>query len=209
MLASALALLLAATPSDAPLRVSLESAPRSATFLDLDSGSGGGGGEKSVNPLLFTAEVLIGTVAGYAGVLAGIALNVGRGGFSEPVDVQDILYLFVLPVSAAGIGSWVIGLLDLGQRNLFFSSLHSLLGAVLGEAVAIGVGFLLAALFPAAGLPALFWGAVASPAFVALGATVAMEALKSGHDPEPASSAVLRQRRDGFAGTSPLAALAF
>ncbi len=208
MLVSTLSLVVAATvlaaPADAPVRVSLEGSPRAASFLD--TGSGGGGGA-SINPLLFVGEVAIGTVAGYLGFTAGVLLNLPLGGFSSPIDAHDVLYLFALPLAAAGSASWLVGLFDLGQRSFLGSMLHSLIGAVIGEGVAIGVGFLLAFLFPAVGLPALFWAAAAAPGCVALGSTLAMELLKSGGG-QASPSALWREER-GVPSVSPMAALAF
>jgi hypothetical protein len=93
------------------------------------------------------------------------------------------LLLMVTPAIGAAIFAWVVGLLDFSQRTFVGSAIWALLGAAVGEAAGLGVGYLLGrSMFPtdpgAQGLTFVACG----PAVAALGAVVFMELFKPGEE---------------------------
>lgn len=138
---------------------------------------------KSTSFILAGIDLAAGLVAGYLGLVVGIALNVPRGGLSNPPDAYDVLYLGVVPVVACAALSWLAGLFDLSQRSVLGSAIWAALGALAGELIGVGAGLLVGnAMFPddqgAAGLVAVSFG----PAFAALGAVLFMEIFKPGEE---------------------------
>ena len=164
--------------------------------------------EKSFNPLIGLLEFTVGTVAAYAGVLVGVLVNIGRGGLSWPPDTTDVLLLGALPAALAAGGSWLVGLLDAGQRSVPMSLVHALLGAVTGQVVGLGAGYLLgrAAAGPNDLSGAMSISVFVAPAFAALGSVVFMELFKPGAVTVSASVAPVRDGR-GLAGFAPAVAL--
>jgi len=149
---------------------------------------------KSFNPLIGVLELTIGAAAGYLGVLVGVLYNVGQGGASWPPDAGDILLLGALPAVMAATGSWLIGLLDVGQRSVLGSLLHALLGATVGQAAGLGVGYLVGrgVAGPDDVSGQLSVAVFIAPAFAALGSTLFMELFKPGAVSVSASVAPVR-----------------
>jgi hypothetical protein len=138
---------------------------------------------KSTSFILAGIDFAAGAVAGYLGLVVGIALNVPHGGLSSPPDSNDILLLGVIPVVACAAIAWLAGLFDFSQRSIIGSALWSVLGSLAGELVGVGAGLLVGnAMFPddqaSAYLVALAFG----PAVAALGAVIFMEIFKPGEE---------------------------
>lgn len=138
---------------------------------------------KSTSFILVGIDLAAGLVAGYLGLVVGIAVNVPRGGLSNPPDAYDVLYLGVVPLVACAALSWLAGLFDISQRSVLGSAIWAALGALAGELVGVGAGILVGnAMFPddqgGAGLVAVAFG----PAFAALGAVLFMELFKPGEE---------------------------
>lgn len=164
--------------------------------------------DKSFNPLVGLLEFAVGTAAGYAGVLVGVLVNIGRGGLSWPPDAADVLLLGALPAALAAGGSWLPGLLDARQRSVPMSLVHALLGAVTGQAVGLAAGYLVgrSVAGPNDLSGALSVSVFVAPAFAALGSVVFMELFKSGAVAVSASAAPVRDGR-GLHGFVPSVAL--
>lgn len=138
---------------------------------------------KSTNLLVAGLGLVGGAVGGYLGLVGGVALNFSKGGLSDPIDSDDALLLMVTPAIGAAVFAWVVGLLDFSQRTFVGSAIWALLGAAVGEAAGLGVGYLLGrSMFPtdpgAQGLTFVACG----PALAALGAVVFMELFKPGEE---------------------------
>ena len=136
----------------------------------------------------------MGAAAGYLGVLVGVLYNIGQGGLQWPPDAGDILLLGALPAVMAAGGSWLIGLLDSSQRSVLGSLMHALLGATVGQAAGLGVGYLIgrAAAGPDDLSGAMSIAVFIAPAFAALGSTLFMELFKPGAVSVSASIAPVR-----------------
>jgi hypothetical protein len=177
-------------------------APRSASLTPPEER------RRSFNPLIGALEFGVGAVAGYAGVLVGVLVNLGQGGLQWPPDADDVVLLGALPVVLAAGSSWLIGLLDVSQRSVLGSLLHALLGAVVGQLAGLGAGYLIGR---AVAGPNDMSGAMAiavfiAPAFAALGSVLFMELFKPGEVRVSASLSPLRDA-GGFSGLAPAVAL--
>ncbi|MFZ5471520.1 MAG: hypothetical protein ACOZIN_19010 [Myxococcota bacterium] len=148
---------------------------------------------KSTSFLIAGGELGLGLAGGYIGLLAGIALNLPRGGVSLPPDTNDVLLIGLLPALAAAGPAWAFGLFDLSQRGFVTSLLLSAAGAAVGELAGLGVGLLLGrSLTPDDEAAAVLLAMFAAPAFAALGAMLSMELFKGGETVATPTVALVR-----------------
>ncbi len=203
--------LLAAAPDVQP--VVLATAPAAAAPAAEERGASLANREpprtKSFNLLIGGLELLGALIGGYAGVVAGVAINFPLGGVNIPPDGNDLLLVAALPAILAASCGWVLGLLDFSQRTLVGSLLSAALGAVVGEIAGLGIGYLIGrGLAPGDLGGSASIAVLIAPAFSALGAVFFMEWLKPGAVAATASVMPVRDGR-GLVGFVPAVAVRF